>query len=97
MQTHNQKRLLKPILDSAFIVVGVLLLVLAISVLSRPVEAALCRSTPSCGIWDVHEFGCDTGCTTCLNCCYYEFGQCTQFPYSFANFQRCYLGECSPP
>ena len=96
MQTHNKKRLLSPILDSGFIIVGVLLLVLGVSVLSRPVEAAGCRSMPSCGTWNVHQYGCTSGCCGITHCCYYEIGQCVAHPYAFANFQQCYLGECNP-
>ena len=95
MQIHNEKNLMNPILDSAFIIFGVLLLVLGISMLSRPVEAAGCRSTPACDIWDVYQYGCDFGCIGCSPCCYYELGQCVEYPYAFATFRRCYLGECN--
>lgn len=95
MQTHNEKKLLSPILDSGFIIVGVLLLVLGISVLSRPVEAAGCRSTPPCGGWDVWAYGCDNQCV-CIGCCYYEIGSCIEYPHSSAIFRRCGLGECQP-
>ena len=98
MQTQNEEKLLNPILDSALTIVGVLLLVLGISVLSRPVEAAGCGSTPLCPIWDVYQYGCDYGCPGCNSgtCCYYELGQCVEYPYAFANFKRCGLGECQP-
>ena len=100
MQTHNKKRLLSPILDSGFIIVGVLLLVLGISVLSRPVEAAGCRSSSTCGFgsWDVYAYGCDAGCLGCSTsgCCYYEVGQCIEYPYAMVNFRRCGMDDCTP-
>ena len=96
MQRHNTKKLLNPILDSALTIVGVLLLVLGISVLSRSVKAAGCSSTPPCNGWEVYQYGCDGGCQLCYPCCYYELGQCNEYPYTFANFRRCFLGDCGP-
>jgi len=94
MQTHNEKKLLHSIVNSALIIFGVLLLVLGISGLSRPAEAALCRSTPSCNGWEVSNYGCQYGGCSCELCCYYELGVCNEYPNQNAYFQRCNLGDC---
>ena len=80
---------------------GILLLVLAFSIISQPVKAGGCSQSPRCGIWNVDDYGCVNGCV-CVSCregiqttcCYQEIGYCSSSFWPVV-FRKCCLGNCN--